>query len=112
MFSSRYFSFSFRTWEASGQLLAVTSHHGRDQLVLHLAGGHLCVQLALHPRPKATLCLSRTHLSDGRWHSVTASRLVLRSTENCLVVILVPDHRKEWCFLSAKCPLMPTLNAG
>ncbi|XP_045111838.1 putative neural-cadherin 2 isoform X1 [Portunus trituberculatus] len=64
----------FRTWEASGQLLAVTSHHERDQMVIHLAAGHLCVQLTLHPRAKSLLCLSRSHLSDGRWHSVTASR--------------------------------------
>lgn len=65
--------------------MAVTSHHGRDQMVLHLAGGHLCVILMLHPRPKATLCLSRTYLSDGRWHSVTASRSVLRSASRCLL---------------------------
>ncbi|XP_069191341.1 LOW QUALITY PROTEIN: putative neural-cadherin 2 [Procambarus clarkii] len=64
----------FRTWEESGLLLAVMSHHGRDRLTLQLTAGHLCLQLVLHHRPDTQLCLSRAHLNDGKWHDVMASR--------------------------------------
>nr|XP_027223609.1 putative neural-cadherin 2 [Penaeus vannamei] len=67
-------SIRFRTWEAFGQLLAVTSQHGRDRLGVFLEGGHVCAKLVLHPAPEVQLCLAHAHLSDGVWHSVRVER--------------------------------------
>ncbi|XP_076057185.1 putative neural-cadherin 2 [Oratosquilla oratoria] len=64
----------FRTWEPSGQLLVVTSQHGRDQLVLYLFEGHLCLHLTLRPDPAHYLCLTKVLLNDGKWHLVKANR--------------------------------------
>ncbi|KAG7163398.1 neural-cadherin 2-like 4, partial [Homarus americanus] len=66
-------SLRFRTWRRTGQLVVVTSQHGRDSWSVEVMGGHLCVMLRLQPRPPTSLCLSRTSLTDGRWHSLTAT---------------------------------------
>ncbi|KAG7159878.1 Neural-cadherin-like 16 [Homarus americanus] len=67
-------SLRFKTWRRTGQLVVVSSQHGRDSWSVQLVGGRLCVQLRLHPRPPEDLCLSRASLSDGRWHSLAATR--------------------------------------
>lgn len=71
---SNIFVCRFRTWEAYGQLVAVSSHHGRDQLTVQLTEGSVCVQLVLHPHTHTHLCLPRVHLNDGRWHHIKANR--------------------------------------
>ncbi|KAG0722458.1 Neural-cadherin [Chionoecetes opilio] len=64
----------FRTLMRSGELVVLSSQHGRDSWSVQLAGGRLCSVLHLHPRPPSWLCLSRATLTDGRWHSLTATR--------------------------------------
>ncbi|XP_069196001.1 putative neural-cadherin 2 isoform X2 [Procambarus clarkii] len=64
----------YRTWEESGQLIAVTSQHGRDLAVLHLVDGHVCLKMLLHPTALIHLCLSQVLLTDGEWHTVYVRR--------------------------------------
>ncbi|XP_066966022.1 putative neural-cadherin 2 [Macrobrachium rosenbergii] len=64
----------FRTWEQFGQMLAVSSQHGKDALTLQLVKGRLCVQLLLHPKAIKLLCLQKAHLNDGQWHNVRVDR--------------------------------------
>ncbi|XP_042237522.1 putative neural-cadherin 2 isoform X2 [Homarus americanus] len=64
----------YRTWEEWGQLIAVTSQHGRDLAALHLVGGHVCLKLLLHPTALTHLCLSQVLLTDGEWHTVYVHR--------------------------------------
>ncbi|XP_042227979.1 putative neural-cadherin 2 isoform X2 [Homarus americanus] len=64
----------FRTWRRKGELVVLSSQHGRDTFAVQLIQGRLCVVLQLHPDPPRSLCLTRAQLTDGRWHSVTASR--------------------------------------
>ncbi|XP_047487091.1 putative neural-cadherin 2 [Penaeus chinensis] len=64
----------FRTWESSGQLLALSSQHGRDLMAVHLVGGQVCLKLALHQSPTIHLCLQQVHLNDGKWHAVRIER--------------------------------------
>ncbi|XP_045129934.1 putative neural-cadherin 2 isoform X2 [Portunus trituberculatus] len=64
----------FRTLRRRGELVVLSSQHGRDSWSVKLVGGRLCAVLHLHPRPPASICLSRATLTDGRWHSLTANR--------------------------------------
>ncbi|KAK8399370.1 hypothetical protein O3P69_003469 [Scylla paramamosain] len=64
----------FRTLRRRGELVVLSSQHGRDSWSVQLVGGRLCAVLHLHPRPPASICLSRATLTDGRWHSLTANR--------------------------------------
>ncbi|XP_069941535.1 putative neural-cadherin 2 isoform X3 [Cherax quadricarinatus] len=64
----------FRTWRRKGELVVLSSQHGRDTFAVQLVQGRLCVVLQLHPDPPRSLCLARAQLTDGRWHAVTASR--------------------------------------
>ncbi|KAK7071119.1 hypothetical protein SK128_019333 [Halocaridina rubra] len=64
----------FRTWKRRGELVMLSSQHGRDKLALHLMNGRLCLELQLHPDPTALLCLSQAMLSDGSWHTLAAER--------------------------------------
>ncbi|KAF2366973.1 EGF-like domain [Trinorchestia longiramus] len=63
----------FRTREPSGQLVSLSSRHGRDSLSLVLEEGRPCVELSLHPETPVRLCL-KTAINDGRWHHITALR--------------------------------------
>ncbi|XP_069195696.1 putative neural-cadherin 2 [Procambarus clarkii] len=67
-------SLRFRTRRRGGELVVVTSQHGRDMWAVEMVGGRVCVVLRLHPRPTTSLCLSRAALADGRWHSLLAAR--------------------------------------
>nr|XP_045618159.1 putative neural-cadherin 2 [Procambarus clarkii] len=67
-------SLRFRTRRRGGELVVVTSKHGRDMWAVEMVGGRVCVVLRLHPRPTTSLCLSRAALADGRWHSLLAAR--------------------------------------
>ncbi|KAK8750488.1 hypothetical protein OTU49_014861, partial [Cherax quadricarinatus] len=67
-------SLRFRTWRRRGELVVVTSQHGRDRWAVEVVGGRVCVALRLHPRPPTSLCLTRATLTDGRWHSLAAAR--------------------------------------
>nr|XP_053637261.1 putative neural-cadherin 2 [Cherax quadricarinatus] len=69
-------SLRFRTWRRSGQLVMLSSQHGRESWSLQLVEGHLCVLLQMvHTQPSlSSLCLSRASLSDGRWHYLAAVR--------------------------------------
>ncbi|KAK4296782.1 hypothetical protein Pmani_030755 [Petrolisthes manimaculis] len=64
----------FRTWRRRGELVVLSSQHGRDRLGIQLVRGQLCLVLQLHPTPPRSLCLTRATLTDGQWHSVTAER--------------------------------------
>ncbi|KAG0728141.1 Neural-cadherin [Chionoecetes opilio] len=64
----------FRTLRRRGELVVLSSQHGRDSWSVQLVGGRLCAVLHLHPRPPTSICLSRAALTDGRWHSLTATR--------------------------------------
>ncbi|KAK8750512.1 hypothetical protein OTU49_014877, partial [Cherax quadricarinatus] len=64
----------YRTWEEWGQLIAVTSQHGRDLAALHLVDGHVCLKMLLHPTALVHLCLSQVLLTDGEWHTVYVRR--------------------------------------
>ncbi|XP_063876230.1 putative neural-cadherin 2 [Scylla paramamosain] len=64
----------FRTLRRRGELVVLSSQHGRDSWSVQLVGGRLCVVLHLQPRPPSTLCLSRAALTDGHWHSLIATR--------------------------------------
>ncbi|XP_050723500.1 putative neural-cadherin 2 isoform X2 [Eriocheir sinensis] len=67
-------SLRFRTLRRRGELVVLSSQHGRDSWSVQLVGGRLCAVLHLHPRPPASLCLSRAALTDGRWHALAATR--------------------------------------
>ncbi|XP_069195841.1 putative neural-cadherin 2 [Procambarus clarkii] len=67
-------SLRFRTRRRGGELVVMTSQHGRDMWAVEMVGGRVCVVLRLHPRPTTSLCLSRAALADGRWHSLLAAR--------------------------------------
>ncbi|XP_071548441.1 LOW QUALITY PROTEIN: putative neural-cadherin 2 [Panulirus ornatus] len=64
----------FRTWKRRGELVVLSSQHGQDHLAIQLVRGQLCLVLSLHPQPPRELCLTRAHLTDGAWHSLTAAR--------------------------------------
>ncbi|XP_045584423.2 putative neural-cadherin 2 isoform X2 [Procambarus clarkii] len=64
----------FRTWRRRGELVVLSSQHGRDTFAVKLVQGRLCLVLQLHPDHPRSLCLTSAQLTDGRWHSVTASR--------------------------------------
>ncbi|KAK8730316.1 hypothetical protein OTU49_008215, partial [Cherax quadricarinatus] len=64
----------FRTRQQRGQLLRLSSQHGRDSFSLQLLQGQLCVLLQFQPDPVKSLCLSLAQVTDGRWHAVTAAR--------------------------------------
>ncbi|XP_063876229.1 putative neural-cadherin 2 [Scylla paramamosain] len=64
----------FRTLRRRGELVVLSSQHGRDSWSMQLVDGRLCAVLHLHPRPQASLCLTKAALTDGRWHSVSATR--------------------------------------
>ncbi|XP_068212164.1 putative neural-cadherin 2 isoform X4 [Palaemon carinicauda] len=64
----------FRTFKLRGELVVLSSQHGRDRLALELMNGRLCLVLQLHPDPPRSLCLSRAQLTDGRWHTLAAAR--------------------------------------
>ncbi|XP_050723109.1 putative neural-cadherin 2 isoform X3 [Eriocheir sinensis] len=67
-------SLRFRTLRRRGELVVLSSKHGRDSWSVQLVGGRLCVVLHLHPQPPTSLCLSRVALTDGRWHTLTTTR--------------------------------------
>ncbi|XP_050723127.1 putative neural-cadherin 2 isoform X2 [Eriocheir sinensis] len=67
-------SLRFRTLRRKGELVVLSSQHGRDSWSVQLVGGRLCAVLHLHPGTPASLCLSRAVLTDGRWHALTATR--------------------------------------
>ncbi|KAK8405263.1 hypothetical protein O3P69_001675 [Scylla paramamosain] len=71
---STFIQLRFRTWEAWGQLVAVTSQHGRDLAAIHLLNSHVCLQMRLHPAALTHLCLSEVPLADGEWHTVYVHR--------------------------------------
>ncbi|XP_045130155.1 putative neural-cadherin 2 isoform X1 [Portunus trituberculatus] len=64
----------FRTVRRRGELVVLSSQHGRDSWSVQLVGGRLCAVLRLHPRLPVSTCLSRVVLTDGRWHSLAATR--------------------------------------
>ncbi|XP_071516873.1 putative neural-cadherin 2 isoform X2 [Panulirus ornatus] len=64
----------FRTRRGRGQLVLVSSQHGRDSWSLQLVEGHLCAILHLHSRSHDSICLPSATLTDGRWHSLSATR--------------------------------------
>ncbi|MPC29128.1 Neural-cadherin [Portunus trituberculatus] len=64
----------FRTLRRRGELVVLSSQHGRDSWSIQLVDGRLCAVLHLHPRPQSSLCLTRAALTDGRWHSVSSTR--------------------------------------
>ena len=74
----KMFVLRFRTWEAWGQLVAVTSQHGRDLAAIHLLNSHVCLQMRLHPAALTHLCLSEVPLADGEWHTVYVHRRVIQ----------------------------------
>ncbi|KAK8399372.1 hypothetical protein O3P69_003470 [Scylla paramamosain] len=67
-------SLRFRTLKSRGELVVLSSQHGRDTWSVQLVGGHLCAVLHLQSRTTTTLCLSRVSVTDGHWHSLTATR--------------------------------------
>nr|XP_045584132.1 putative neural-cadherin 2 [Procambarus clarkii]XP_045584133.1 putative neural-cadherin 2 [Procambarus clarkii] len=72
-------SLRVRTRRRSGQLVMLSSQHGRDSWSLQLVEGRVCVILKqlVQTQPAAAstqLCLSKASLTDGRWHSLTAVR--------------------------------------
>ncbi|XP_050723132.1 putative neural-cadherin 2 isoform X2 [Eriocheir sinensis] len=67
-------SLRFRTLRRTGELVVLSSQHGRDSWSVQLTDGRLCAVLHLHPRSPASLCLSRAALTDGRWHALAATR--------------------------------------
>ncbi|KAK3862262.1 hypothetical protein Pcinc_031850 [Petrolisthes cinctipes] len=67
-------SFRFRTWRRRGELVVLSSQHGRDRWSVQVMGGRLCAVLHLHPQPLTSLCLTRPTLTDGRWHHLQATR--------------------------------------
>ncbi|XP_045113360.1 putative neural-cadherin 2 isoform X2 [Portunus trituberculatus] len=75
----------FRTRRRRGELVVLSSQHGRDRLALQLVRGRLCLILHLHPEDPRSLCLTRAALTDGRWHSVEAYR------HGSVTVLLVDD---------------------
>ncbi|XP_042883447.1 putative neural-cadherin 2 isoform X2 [Penaeus japonicus] len=64
----------FRTWQRRGELVVLSSQHGRDRFAVQLDNGRLCLVLQLHPDPQRSLCLTRAQVTDGQWHTVSASR--------------------------------------
>ncbi|XP_050686791.1 putative neural-cadherin 2 isoform X2 [Eriocheir sinensis] len=64
----------FRTRRRRGDLVVLSSQHGRDRFAVQLVRGQLCLVLQLHPEDPSSLCLTRATLTDGRWHSVEAQR--------------------------------------
>ncbi|XP_047489161.1 putative neural-cadherin 2 [Penaeus chinensis] len=63
----------FRTWQRRGELVVLSSQHGRDRFAVQLDNGRLCLVLQLHPDPQRSLCLTRAQVTDGQWHTVSAS---------------------------------------
>ncbi|MPC26555.1 Neural-cadherin [Portunus trituberculatus] len=68
------FSFRFRTLRRRGELIVLSSQHGRDSWSIQIVDGCLCAVLQLHPQPPTSICLSRAALTDGHWHSLAATR--------------------------------------
>ncbi|XP_045130452.1 putative neural-cadherin 2 isoform X1 [Portunus trituberculatus] len=64
----------FRTIRRRGELVVLSSQHGLDSWSIQLVGGRLCTVLHLQPRSPSMLCLSQAALTDGRWHSLVATR--------------------------------------
>ncbi|KAK3879098.1 hypothetical protein Pcinc_016307 [Petrolisthes cinctipes] len=67
-------SLRFRTREGRGQLISLSSQHGRDHLALLLVQGRLCFFLQFYADPVRQICLAHAEVTDGRWHTVKALR--------------------------------------
>ncbi|XP_063876237.1 putative neural-cadherin 2 isoform X2 [Scylla paramamosain] len=67
-------TFRFRTLRRRGELIVLSSQHGRDSWSIQMVDGCLCAVLHLHPQPPTSICLSQAALTDGHWHSLAATR--------------------------------------
>lgn len=65
-----------RTRKENGELVRLSSAHGKDRLALGLRRGKLCLTLRLHPQMPSLLCLNKVPVNDGKWHKVMVVRLV------------------------------------
>ncbi|KAK4314245.1 hypothetical protein Pmani_014399 [Petrolisthes manimaculis] len=67
-------SLRFRTWMKGGELVVLWSRVSGDSWCIHMMEGVVCSVLHIHPTHTTTLCLTRSLVADGQWHSLHAIR--------------------------------------